>query len=189
MSNDRFHISTENTVQILQFALPSMMDIIEVDNLIEAVLKQLEANGKARWIVDLSPPITWAVPCSACSLTYAKKFARPVGFWFSAACHRRSPAYSRPAAWHLSPSPNPAPMPWRWSRDIRISESKYSSTAPAASTFHRAFRSPPTCARSISSAIPSLPFRCPRNIAAATHSVAHPKYSSPACCTRTVPGL
>ncbi len=54
MSNDRFHISTENTVQILQFALPSMMDIIEVDNLIEAVLKQLEANGKARWIVDLS---------------------------------------------------------------------------------------------------------------------------------------
>jgi anti-sigma B factor antagonist len=54
MSNERFHISTEDSVQILQFSLPPMMDIVEVDNLIEAVLKQLEANGKASWIVDLS---------------------------------------------------------------------------------------------------------------------------------------
>jgi anti-anti-sigma factor len=54
MSNDRFHISAEDSVQILQFSLPSMMDIVEVDHLIEAVLKQLEINGNLRWVVDLS---------------------------------------------------------------------------------------------------------------------------------------
>ena len=31
-----------------------MMDIVEVDNLIDSVLKQLEVNGGSRWIVDLS---------------------------------------------------------------------------------------------------------------------------------------
>jgi anti-anti-sigma factor len=54
MSNERFHITAEDSVQILQFALPSMMDIVDVDSLIEAVLKQLEAKGKAHWVVDLS---------------------------------------------------------------------------------------------------------------------------------------
>lgn len=54
MINQRFQISAEDTVQILQFSLPPMLDIIEVDTLIDSVLKQMEANGNLRWIVDLS---------------------------------------------------------------------------------------------------------------------------------------
>jgi anti-anti-sigma factor len=54
MSDQRFQISAEDSVQILQFSLPPMMDIIEIDTLIDSVLKQLETSGKARWIVDLS---------------------------------------------------------------------------------------------------------------------------------------
>jgi len=54
MSNERYQISAEGSVQILQFSLPPIMDIIDVDTLIDSVLKQLEAKGGKRWIVDLS---------------------------------------------------------------------------------------------------------------------------------------
>src|SRR5277367_1653172 len=54
MSNDRFQISTEGSVQILQFSLPPILDIIDVDTLIDSVLKQLEAKVGQKWVVDLS---------------------------------------------------------------------------------------------------------------------------------------
>ena len=54
MSNERFQIITEDSVQILRFSLPPMMDLVEVDSLIDSVLKQLAAAGNRRWIVDLS---------------------------------------------------------------------------------------------------------------------------------------
>jgi anti-anti-sigma factor len=54
MSNDRFKIDVEGSVQVLHFSLPPTLDNIEVDSLIESVLKQLEANGDRSWIVDLS---------------------------------------------------------------------------------------------------------------------------------------
>src|ERR1700730_8027893 len=54
MINDRFQISAEDSVQILQFSLPATLDTLEIDSLIEAVLNQLGANSNLRWIVDLS---------------------------------------------------------------------------------------------------------------------------------------
>ncbi|HEY1921806.1 MAG TPA: STAS domain-containing protein [Tepidisphaeraceae bacterium] len=54
MINERFHITAEDSIQILQFSLPSTLDTLEVDTLIEAVLDQLGSNSNLRWIVDLS---------------------------------------------------------------------------------------------------------------------------------------
>lgn len=55
MINQRFHISMEGSVQILHFEVPPTLDIIEVDHLIESVLKQLESTaGSGRWVADLS---------------------------------------------------------------------------------------------------------------------------------------
>jgi anti-anti-sigma factor len=54
MTNNRFQISTENSVQVLSFTLPAVLDSIDVDGLIESVLKELESRGAARWVVDLS---------------------------------------------------------------------------------------------------------------------------------------
>ena len=41
-------------MQILQFSLPPILDIIDVDTLIDSVLKQLEAKVGQKWVVDLS---------------------------------------------------------------------------------------------------------------------------------------
>jgi anti-anti-sigma factor len=54
MSNERFQISAEGSVQILQFALPPILDIIDVDTLIDSVLKELDAKVGQKWVVDLS---------------------------------------------------------------------------------------------------------------------------------------
>lgn len=54
MSNERFQISAVDSIQILQFSLPPVLDTIEVDGLIDSVLKQLEACGNHHWVVDLS---------------------------------------------------------------------------------------------------------------------------------------
>ena len=54
MSSDRFHITHEQSANVLQFVLPSNMDTMEIDGLIEAVLKQLASKGEQRWVVDLS---------------------------------------------------------------------------------------------------------------------------------------
>jgi anti-anti-sigma factor len=54
MSSERFQITAEDSVQILQFSLPPMLDSMEVDGLIDSVLKQLDSATGKRWIVDLS---------------------------------------------------------------------------------------------------------------------------------------
>ena|SRR5208337_2033897 len=54
MSSERFHITHEQSANILQFVLPSTIDTMEIDGLIEAVLKQLASKGDQRWVVDLS---------------------------------------------------------------------------------------------------------------------------------------
>ncbi|MGA2439557.1 MAG: STAS domain-containing protein [Tepidisphaeraceae bacterium] len=54
MSSNRFQITHEQSANVLQFVLPSNMDTMEIDGLIEAVLKQLPSTGDQRWVVDLS---------------------------------------------------------------------------------------------------------------------------------------
>jgi anti-anti-sigma factor len=54
MSSDRFKITHEQSANILQFVLPSTIDTMEIDGLIEAVLNQLASKGDQGWVVDLS---------------------------------------------------------------------------------------------------------------------------------------
>jgi len=54
MSSDRFQITLEHSANVLQFFLPSTLDTMEIDGLIEEVLKQLASKGEQRWVVDLS---------------------------------------------------------------------------------------------------------------------------------------
>jgi len=54
MSTERFEITAQDSCQILQFNLPPMLDSIEVDNIIDSVLKQIEGGAAGRWVVDLS---------------------------------------------------------------------------------------------------------------------------------------
>jgi anti-anti-sigma factor len=52
--SQRFQITQERSVSILQFILPSTLDTIEIDGLIATVLSQLDGKGRERWMVDLS---------------------------------------------------------------------------------------------------------------------------------------
>jgi anti-sigma B factor antagonist len=54
MANERFNITEEKSVQILQFSLPVTLDTMEVDGIIESVLKQIEPRGDRLWVVDLA---------------------------------------------------------------------------------------------------------------------------------------
>ena len=54
MSSNRFQITREQATNVLQFVLPSTMDTMEIDGLIESVLNQLATKGEQRWVVDLS---------------------------------------------------------------------------------------------------------------------------------------
>ncbi|MGD0542045.1 MAG: STAS domain-containing protein [Tepidisphaeraceae bacterium] len=54
MSDQRFQITQEYAVNVMQFVLPVTMDTMEIDGLIEAVLKSLEAKGGEPWVVDLA---------------------------------------------------------------------------------------------------------------------------------------
>jgi anti-anti-sigma factor len=54
MNNERFQISAEGSTSILHFTLPPMLDSIEVDTIIDSVLKAVEAGAKGWWVVDLS---------------------------------------------------------------------------------------------------------------------------------------
>jgi anti-anti-sigma factor len=54
MNSDRFQIIHEPSANVLQFVLPATIDTMEIDGLIEAVLKQLASRGEQGWVVDLS---------------------------------------------------------------------------------------------------------------------------------------
>jgi anti-sigma B factor antagonist len=54
MSSERFKVTQEQSVWVMHFALPGTLDTMEVDGLIESVLKQLQGKGADRWVVDLS---------------------------------------------------------------------------------------------------------------------------------------
>jgi len=54
MSSDRFQITHEQSANVLHFVLPATIDTMEIDGLIEAVLKQLTSRGEQGWVVDLS---------------------------------------------------------------------------------------------------------------------------------------
>lgn len=54
MIHERFSITEERSVQVLRFSLPGALDTIEIDGIIDAVLKQIEPNGHQLWVVDLS---------------------------------------------------------------------------------------------------------------------------------------
>lgn len=54
MINDRFQISADDSAQLLEFILPSTLDTLEIDGLIDAVLDKLSPDAGRRWIVDLS---------------------------------------------------------------------------------------------------------------------------------------
>jgi anti-anti-sigma factor len=54
MIHERFDITQEQSANVLQFFMPITLDTMEVDSIIEEVLKELEARGTERWVVDLS---------------------------------------------------------------------------------------------------------------------------------------
>ena len=54
MSDERFQVQVEQSVNVMQFVLPSTLDTMEIDSLIESVLKQLDSRGGETWVVDLS---------------------------------------------------------------------------------------------------------------------------------------
>jgi anti-sigma B factor antagonist len=54
MSGDLFHITHEQSANVLQLVLPPTIDTMEIDDLIEAVLDELASRGEQRWVVDLS---------------------------------------------------------------------------------------------------------------------------------------
>src|SRR5580704_14208694 len=54
MSNQRFQVLVEQSVNVMQFVLPSTLDTMEIDTIIESVLKQLDSRGAETWVVDLA---------------------------------------------------------------------------------------------------------------------------------------
>jgi anti-anti-sigma factor len=54
MSSQRFQVIQEYSVNVMQFILPVSMDTMEIDTLIEEVLKSLDSKGGEPWVVDLS---------------------------------------------------------------------------------------------------------------------------------------
>jgi anti-anti-sigma factor len=54
MSSQRFQVTQEYAVNVMQFVLPVTMDTMEVDSLIEEVLKSLDSKNGEPWVVDLS---------------------------------------------------------------------------------------------------------------------------------------
>jgi anti-anti-sigma factor len=54
MSSQRFQVTQEYAVNVMHFVLPVSMDTMEIDTLIEEVLRSLDAKGNESWVVDLS---------------------------------------------------------------------------------------------------------------------------------------
>ncbi|HEX4054126.1 MAG TPA: STAS domain-containing protein [Tepidisphaeraceae bacterium] len=54
MSSQRFQISQEQAVNVLQFFLPPSLDTLEIDSVIESVLQNIGTVGHGPWVVDLS---------------------------------------------------------------------------------------------------------------------------------------
>jgi anti-anti-sigma factor len=54
MDSQRFQVTQEYSVNVMQFVLPVTMDTMEVDTLIDAVLKTLDGKNAESWVVDLS---------------------------------------------------------------------------------------------------------------------------------------
>src|SRR5271156_3913864 len=54
MAHERFKITEERGVEVLQFSLPVTLDTMEVDGIIDAVLKEIEPKGDRLWVVDLA---------------------------------------------------------------------------------------------------------------------------------------
>jgi len=54
MQPQRYEISQQQSVQVLSLALPDVMDAMEIDGLIESVLRALEGKSQQPWVMDLS---------------------------------------------------------------------------------------------------------------------------------------
>jgi anti-anti-sigma factor len=54
MISNRFEVSQEETVQVLRLALPDQMDGMEIDTIIDSVLRSLEGKSQNSWVLDLS---------------------------------------------------------------------------------------------------------------------------------------
>jgi anti-anti-sigma factor len=54
MPNDRFQVSQEQSVQVLQLALPDQMDGMEIDGLIDSILRSLDGRSQEPWVLDLT---------------------------------------------------------------------------------------------------------------------------------------
>ncbi|MGD1276135.1 MAG: STAS domain-containing protein [Tepidisphaeraceae bacterium] len=54
MQSQRYEISQQQSVQVLSLALPDVMDGMEIDALIESVLRALEGKSRQPWVMDLN---------------------------------------------------------------------------------------------------------------------------------------
>jgi anti-anti-sigma factor len=54
MIHERFDITQERGANVLQFFMPITLDTMEIDSIIEDVLRELEPRGSERWVVDLA---------------------------------------------------------------------------------------------------------------------------------------
>jgi len=54
MQNPQFQVSQEQSVHVMKFILPEMIDTMEIDALIDQVLRALEKTAGERWIMELN---------------------------------------------------------------------------------------------------------------------------------------
>jgi anti-anti-sigma factor len=49
-----FQVSADQSVQLMHFRLPAIMDTMEIDSLIEDVLKAVDVEADGRWVLDMT---------------------------------------------------------------------------------------------------------------------------------------
>jgi anti-anti-sigma factor len=54
MPAERFQISEEKAIHVLRLSLPDSIDTLEIDSIIDGVLKKLDGKAQEPWITDLS---------------------------------------------------------------------------------------------------------------------------------------
>lgn len=54
MDNSQFQIIQDQSVYVMKFILPELIDTMEIDALMDRALKSLEETSRESWIIDLS---------------------------------------------------------------------------------------------------------------------------------------
>jgi anti-anti-sigma factor len=55
MATDQlFQVSADQSIQMMRFRLPAIMDTMEIDTLIEDVLKAVDVAADGRWVLDMT---------------------------------------------------------------------------------------------------------------------------------------